>query len=147
MKNNFYVHLATAILIGVLGVSAQAQSRTRQQLSVNVPFAFNVGNTSMPAGEYKVKIVNPSSDRSVLQIASLDGRTSAMVGTTDVIGRAHAKAKLTFRHYGDQYFLAQVWMAAESDGLATPSSSSERTLQRQLGQTGRTFETVAVNAR
>jgi len=147
MRNRIYTALATMILVSVLGVSAQAQSRNQQQLSVNVPFTFNVGNTTMPAGDYKVRIVNPASDRSVLQLTNLNLQTNAMVRTTDIIGWTNSKAKLTFRHYGDQYFLAQVWMASEANGLATPSSSSEKKLQRQLGQTGKSFDMVAVNAR
>src|SRR5438093_8352086 len=119
MKKHVYIYFATLTLIGVLGISTRAQSRNRQQLRVDIPFAFNVGNTSLPAGEYRIHVVNPSSDRSVLQIASLDGRSTMMVQTTDIEGWSTSKPKLTFRRYGDQYFLAQVWMAAESTGLAT----------------------------
>jgi hypothetical protein len=147
MKKHVYFYFATMILLGVLGVSTQAQSRSSQQLRVDIPFAFNVGNTLLPAGEYRVKVVNPSSDRSVLQIASLDGRTTMMVRTVDIEGWSTSRAKLTFRQYGDQYFLAQVWMAAESAGFATPHSSAEKTRRRQLGQAGKNYDLVAVNAR
>ena len=147
MKNNFYLHFATALLIAALGVTANAQSRNTQRLRVNVPFAFNVGNTSMPAGEYIVSIVNPTASGSVLKISSLDGRSTAMTRTTDIIGWSTASAKLTFRHYGTRYFLAQVWMESESTGLATPRSSSEKTLQRQMGKAATNYDVVAVNAR
>lgn len=147
MKKHVYIYFATMILVGVLGINAQAQSRNRQQLRVDIPFAFSVGNKSLPAGEYRIQVVNPSSDHSVLQIASLDGRTTMMVRTIDIEGSSPSRAKLTFRHYGDQYFLAQVWMAAESTGLATPSSGTEKTLRRQLGKAGKNYEVVAVNAR
>jgi hypothetical protein len=147
MKNNFYLHFATALLIAVLGVTANAQSRNTQRLEVNVPFAFNVGNTSMPAGEYIVSIVNPMASGSVLKISSLDGRSTAMTRTTDIIGWSTTSAKLTFRHYGAQYFLGQVWMESESTGLTTPRSSSEKTLQRQLGKAPKDYDVVAVNAR
>src|SRR5262245_56369669 len=117
MKKLISLHFAIVMLIGVLGVSTQAQSRNKQQLNVNVPFAFNAGNESLPAGDYIVSIANPSSDRSVLQITG-SGKT-VMMQTTDVIGSSTENATLTFRRYGDQYFLARVWMAAESNGLAT----------------------------
>jgi hypothetical protein len=147
MKKHIYFVLASLTLVGILGVGAQAQSRSRQQIRVDVPFAFNVGNTSLPAGEYRVSIVNPASDRSVLRIASLDGHSTMMVRTTDIQGKSQTKAKLTFRHYGDQYFLSQVWMAAESTGLATPSSSAEKTLRRQLGKGSKNYDLVAIDAR
>ena len=147
MKKQVYFYLATMILVGVLGISTQGQSRNRQQLRVDIPFAFSVGNKSLPAGEYRIQVVNPSSDKSVLQIASLDGRTTMMVRTVDIEGSSTSRAKLTFRHYGDQYFLAQVWMAAESTGLATPNSGAEKTLRREFGKAGKTYDVVAVNAR
>jgi hypothetical protein len=146
MTKNFYLSVATAVLITVFGVSANAQSRSRQQLRVNVPFAFSVGNTSMPAGDYRVSIINPSSDRSVLQFASLDGKSTVMTRTIDISGWPNSKAKLTFRHYGNQYFLAQVWMVGDSTGLATPSSTAERTLKLQLGKVAKNVETISVNA-
>jgi len=144
---NINIYLATAILIVVTGVSAQAQSRNRQQLTVDVPFAFSVGSSELPAGEYTVRVVNPGSDRAVLQFSKLDGQANALVRTTEITGWANKKAKLSFRHYGDQYFLAQVWMAGEAEGLATPSSNLEKNLQKQLGQKSVAFAVVAINAR
>jgi hypothetical protein len=47
---------------------AQAQTGSRTQLIAKIPFQFNVGNKSMPAGEYTVSQVNPSSDRAVRQL-------------------------------------------------------------------------------
>jgi len=146
MTKRFYLHVATAVLISGIGVSANAQSRNRQQLRVNVPFAFNVGNSMLPAGDYRVSVVNPGSDRSVLQFASRDGKSTTMIQTIDVTGWASSKGKLSFRHYGNQYFLAQIWMAAESTGFATPNSSAEKRLRQQLGKSAPKAEMVAINA-
>lgn len=144
MKTKIYIHFATIILIGILGASAEAQSRNRQQLRFDVPFAFNVGNVVLPAGAYDVRIVNPSADRSVLQIRGVDGRMAMMVQTTDIVGWATAKGRLGFRHYGDRYFLAQVWMASESTGLAMPRSRAESLLRRQLGKANKNLDLVEV---
>ena len=146
MSKKVYFVIASLVLMGTFALNAQAQSRSRQELRVNVPFAFTVGNTSLPAGEYRVRIVNPASDRSVLQVAGADG-TTVMVLTNDVKGESKTNARLAFRHYGNQYFLAQVWMAAEPLGLATRHSNIEKQLQRQLGNRAKGHEMVAVNAR
>ena len=146
MTKRFYLHLATVVMISAIGVSANAQSRNRQQLCVNVPFAFNVGNSTLPAGDYNVSVVNPGSDQSVLQIASRDGKSTTMIQTIDVMGWASSKGKLSFRRYGDQYFLAQIWMATESTGFATPNSKTEKRLRQQLGKSAPKAEMVAVNA-
>lgn len=142
MKKHIYI--ASLVLVALVAVSAQAQSRSRQQLRFNAPFAFNAGNTVLPAGEYQLTIVNPSSDHSVLRIMSSDGKFTTMIRTIDVEGWVSPKAKLSFRHYGDHYFLAQVWMAGESTGLAAPPSKNEKVLQQQLGKARKNFDTVDI---
>ena len=146
MKKSIYLLPGLAILLSVLAMSASAQSRNQQRLLVNIPFAFEVGETALPAGEYSVSIVNPSASRSVLRLKSNDGRSTVLTQTTDIIGWSTGNAKLTFRQYGDRYFLAQVWMASESDGLAAPKTSSEKNLQRQLSTKRTGYNIVAVNA-
>jgi len=143
MKKQIYI--ASLVLVALVSVSAQAQSRNRQQLRFKASFAFNAGNTVLPAGEYRVTIVNPSSDHSVLQITSSDGKSTTMIRTSDVEGWASPKAKISFRHYSDRYFLAQVWMAGESTGLVAPTSKTEKAFRQQPGITNKNFAVVAIN--
>ena len=142
MKKHIYI--ASLVLVVLVAISAQAQSRSDQQLRFHIPFAFNAGNSVLPAGDYRVKIVNPSSDHSVLRITNSDGK-SVMIRTTDVEGWAATKAKMSFRQYGDRYFLAQVWMAGEATGLVAPTSKTEKALRQQLGISNKNFGTVAIN--
>lgn len=146
MSKKAYLILASLVLVGTFAVSSKAQSRSRQELRVNVPFGFTVANTSLPAGEYRVSIANPASDRSVVMIAGVEGKSKIMISTNDVVGREKGNAKLAFRRYGNQYFLAQIWMAAEQVGLETPYSRTEKQLQRQLGNGANKHDMVAVNA-
>jgi hypothetical protein len=145
MKTRIYIYLTAAILIAMCSINSYAQSRSQQELRFEVPFAFNVGETHFSAGQYRACIINPTSDRSLLRISSSTGKTKAMVLTIDVVGRASLKAKLSFRHYGNQYFLVQVWMAGDSTGLAIPTSSREKALRQQLGSKTRSYDVVAVN--
>jgi hypothetical protein len=74
-----------------------------------VPFAFTVGDSRMPAGDYVVKEV--SDDPSVVSIASADGRQFAF--TLTVPSSAHvletpAQPELVFEKLDNQYFLARV---------------------------------------
>ena len=146
MTKRVYFVIAALVLVTTLAINANAQSRSRQELRVDVPFAFNVGNTSLPAGEYRIRVVNPASDCSVVQIVGVDESNRAMVLTKDITGGRAGNARIAFRRYGSQYFLAQVWMAADPAGLATSHSRTEKQLQRQLGSIAKHNETVAVNA-
>ena len=114
------------ILVGAFTVSAQAQTAGAQVAVANIPFSFNVGNKNLPAGKYKITVLNPSSDRKVLQIRSTNGKASAMIQTNSVIGNTSNDAKLVFQRYGDQYFFAQAQMAGEPTSFEAIKSSAQR---------------------
>ena len=118
MKRFIYMSLAVAILLGVLATNAQAQSVSAQRIVASIPFSFSVGKTSLPAGRYTFTVVNPNSDRRILQIRNTNGRSSAMIMTTDVIGDVAEKTKLVFECDGDRYYFAQAQMAGDTTSLA-----------------------------
>ena len=118
MKRFFYITLAIVILAGAAATSAQAQSGSSQRIVANIPFSFNVGKASLPAGKYTITVLNPTSDRRILQVRSTNGRSSAMIMTTGVIGDVSENSKLVFERDGDRYYFAQVQMAGDSTSLA-----------------------------
>ena len=118
MKRFFYITLSVVILAGVLATSAQAQSGGSQRIVANIPFTFNVGKTSLPAGIYTLTVLNPTSDRRILQIRSANGRSSAIILTSGVMGNVSENSKLVFERDGDRYYFAQAQMAGDSTSLA-----------------------------
>jgi hypothetical protein len=148
MKKQAYSIVIMIMLMTGIGIStAKAQSSGNTHLIANVPFAFNVGNKTLPAGEYTVRCANPASDQRVLQLRSTDGRTNAMVSTSSVIGRMQETAKLIFNRYGDRYFFAQAWMPADASGLQAAKSKHERAIAKEVAAIERKTETVALKAR
>jgi hypothetical protein len=113
----------------------------------NIPFQFNVGDQTMPAGEYTVTQINPSSDRAVLQLRSKDGRSAAMIQMNEVIGKARESARLVFNCYGNQHYFAQAWTSADASGLEAPKAKAERSTQKELAALNVRVETVAVRVR
>jgi hypothetical protein len=144
MKRHLYIPIAISILVGVLGVAAQAQTSSAQKVVANIPFTFNVGQTELPAGKYTITVVNPSSDRKVLQIRNADGRLSAMIQTTSVLRNAAGDAKLVFHRYGDRYFFAQAQMAGDATSLAAVKSKAERVEKESLARAGKKSVVVTV---
>lgn len=134
MKRLFYLPLAIVVLVGVLAINTKAQTTGAQKVLADIPFSFNVGKVNFPAGKYTITVVNPSSDRRVLQIRSADGRSSAIVLTNDVIRTASDDAKLVFDRYGDHYFFAQVRMAGDQTTLAAIKSSAEKAERRAVAK-------------
>lgn len=121
-----HIFLAIIILAGAFTISSQAQTAVAQIAVANIPFAFNVGNKTLPAGKYTISVLNPASDRKILQIRSTNGRSSAMIQTNSVIGNTSDDAKLVFERYGDRYFFAQARMAGEPTGFAAFKTRAQR---------------------
>src|SRR6185369_14470349 len=107
MKATFLrVTITLAIVLAFASVSAFGQGLVERQSFV-IPFAFSVGNKVLPAGEYCV-----SREAEILRIQSADSKHSVAAlpfrsGETN----SADQAKLTFKRYGTDYQLFQVWLA------------------------------------
>ncbi len=106
------------LMLIMLAVSAHAQTSGAPRVNANIPFAFSVGKTTLPAGKYSIAVLNPTSDRKALQIRSMDGRASAIILTITTNGNLTDSAKLVFERYGDRYVFAQAQMAGDATSLA-----------------------------
>ena len=146
MKKTAYTMIVLLVLVGSMAVAAQAQTSAARRLIASVPFAFNVGDKTMPAGEYIITQVNPASDHAVLQLRSKDGKTSTMIQMNSAIGKAQDTARLLFHRYDNEYFFAEAWIDGERDGLQAPKSRAERAVQRKLPGIKAKSETVALRA-
>ena len=148
MKKQFYMAVAVIALLTVAGLSsANAQSQSSSQLKVNIPFAFNVGDQSLPAGEYTIRCTNPSSDMKVLELRSSNGRETVLIRTSSVSSKLQNGAKLVFNRYGAEYFFGQAWLPSDSLGMQAPKTRTEKQLARELAAHKLTRETVAVTAK
>jgi hypothetical protein len=147
MKRQTYTLIAMIVLVGSMAVAAQAQNNGRTRLTAHVPFEFNVGEKTMPAGKYTVSQINPASDRVALQLRNQDGSASVMLQMNAVSGRAQESTKLIFNRYGNRYFFAEAWIDGERAGLQVVRSRAERVAQRELAGTRKPTTTVALKRR
>ena len=121
MKTSSTLALATLGLAAILApLQLAAQS---SNLYVTVPFDFTIGSKALPAGDYRV-----STERGVIRMDCLDGDCHmAALGHAVDAERGDIKTALVFKHYGDRYFLAQIWSGTER-GTELPDSAVEREL-------------------
>lgn len=145
MKKHVYTMIALIVMVGSLAVAAQAQGGSGSRLVASIPFDFSVDGKTLPAGEYTVRQINPSSDRVILQLRSKDGH-GAMIQMNNVIGRANDGARLVFNRYGNQYYFSQAWMAAEATGLRATPNRAEHS-EREIAGSRSKSETVALRVR
>src|ERR1700733_865937 len=100
MKRNL---IATLSLLSFLFTATGAYAQPGMQ--ANIPFAFHVGNSQLPAGRYRIS-VDPVSNRITVQ----NFKTLATIfshGQQDYPGKK--SDTLVFRQAGDQYYLTEVW--------------------------------------
>ena len=146
MKRYFYISLAVVILAGALANNVHAQSGSSQRIVANIPFAFNVGKVSLPAGKYTVTVLNPTSDHRILQVRSSNGRSSAMIMTTGVIGNVSENSKIVFECDGDRYYFAQAQMAGDSTSLAAVRAKTSATAKPRMDTVAKKKSLVVVTA-
>jgi hypothetical protein len=98
--------MAGAVLLSIIGAGVcGAQSRT---LEVNVPFAFEVGNKTMPAGSYRVETVL-TGNGSLQMLRSNSGEARLTISTMDSASISGTPTpSLVFHRYRNRYFLAQI---------------------------------------
>jgi len=119
--------LLAAALITASALQAQAPAGPRPVW--DVPFDFVVGDQTLPAGQYTVRQDTP---RGAVQVQSLDWKTSRFRMANKVqAGRVQDRSRLIFRRYGNQNFLARIWIAGSEFGSELAKSRYEREISRR----------------
>lgn len=113
------------VALATAAVSAQSSRR----VVANVPFSFVVGDKEMPAGNYGIQPTTLGSG--ILRITGTENSKSTVRLTSPIHRNNSNKGKLVFHRYQDQYFLAEIWSAGESDGRQLVKSSREKAMQRE----------------
>jgi membrane-bound lytic murein transglycosylase len=122
MKKRAFV-MATLFVMSLI-VAAQV-AKADDPMLVNIPFAFVAGNTTLPAGEYRVQKLDGNS--AVLLIRCSDASKTAMVlSNTTQAKEIQTQSKLVFKRYESRYFLSQVWSAGSNRGRQVLKSRAEK---------------------
>jgi hypothetical protein len=138
MEEKVIKRLAMLSLVSMFTLCAAVASVNAQlsnPIRVKIPFDFNVGDKTLPAGEYTFSRLSGFSDSKAVSVSSADARAHVFQSTFEAhILTAKNDSTLVFHKYGDQYFLEQIFLGGEQEGNQLPESRSERTIRRQLAQ-------------
>src|SRR5262245_16197486 len=145
MKKQTQIMVGVAVLITLVSVSVVKAQSASQRFTAEIPFEFSVGDQTLPAGEYEVAIVNPSSDQRTLRIRSTKGTESLMVLTHSVTSKTTNPAKLVFRALGDRHFLMQAWTGVDQNGLETSRSKAEKEYRNEFSLARQRMEVITMN--
>jgi hypothetical protein len=106
------------VLIGglLIGQAASAQAQESFRLDAKIPFEFQAGKRTLPAGEYLLTL-DQWQEPGVLTIRNRTSNTSefVLIEPTDNPKRA-GDGRLVFEHEGDSYVLTEAFAAGSRVG-------------------------------
>ena len=118
--------VATLTLTIFTTIGAVAQTNLAgADVKVTIPFNFYAGDQSLPAGTYVVKT------EIAQRVLILRGeRTPGLFVTTNRLEATSTPkhGQLTFKRYGSNYFLQEVWVAGRAEGQQVRVGKLEREL-------------------
>jgi len=129
--------------VAALATAAPSHAQTEVRLIAHVPFAFAVGEASLPSDTYRLSTMNDHRDVLLLR----GDQTGAIVYTNEVkLPRSDRPPALVFHRYGDQYFLREIqW--EDTSRLALPETKAERkAAETRAARAAIKMETVTVEA-
>ena len=96
------------LALAVASVQAQAPSK----VEVNIPFDFSAGKSTFKSGVYSIK----RGSGNLLMLKNTADKTTVLLNAPLTISSQDIKAgeRLVFNKVGDQYFLAEIWLTADS---------------------------------
>ena len=107
MKKYTRILAATMFL---LGLGAAANAETQPVITVNMPFAFVAGKTTLPAGAYVVKRISDQ-PFDVLMITNRDKGTSVLLNPVEMEDASTYKPNVSLRLVGEQHSISRIQTA------------------------------------
>ena len=123
MKNRIYRMIAIfGMFLGLAMMNAQAQAPSKAR--VDIPFEFSAGKTTLHAGVYNVRRISAD----VVTLRSEDGKSTVILHApvTQTSTDPNAVARLVFSKQGEEYFLSQIWLTADSGRRVWIGHGAER---------------------
>ncbi len=117
-----HLHILAALFAAFACSNLEAQTI----LEAKIPFAFNVGSTAMPAGEYRIKYSN--------HIMTVQNKGDYRTVNILVLPKSRSAVKtegvLEFRCYGNARFFSGAWAPNSASGEGLVQSSREKELAK-----------------
>jgi hypothetical protein len=130
MKTVSKLLLSLCLLMGFgAAMVAHAQIDSDATIEANIPYAFVVKDTQLPAGKYTIRVADETNPN-MLEIRSAKGHTAVFFETENkLVNRTMRKSELVFDKIGDKYFLSQVFLKGDNSGNQLPESKMARRLE------------------
>jgi hypothetical protein len=126
--------LTATVALAVSIVAAGVCFAHPRVLVADIPFTFEAGNKTLPAGQYQIESV-PTGDGTLHRIRRMDGDAQILVSSISLTsGNGKNLPRLVFHKYGTSYFLAQIW-SGDGRGRQLSESRQEKEVARGAERT------------
>ena len=117
--------ISAIALLSLASLLTAGSAMAADRAQANIPFAFNVGDMVMPAGDYTISDAGwrPSG---VIEIRSADAKHATLTTAFGDAKKPVNGGELVFNRYGDKYFLTEVLCPAGGMSVKLPTSKLER---------------------
>jgi len=120
------VTLMAAMLVLFLLSAGPAHAEVR----ITVPFDFSVGKVLLPSGTYTIGRIGAAHTLLQLLNSKVKAGAIAQIHSVELDPSQVSEAdKLVFHRYGNQYFLAQLWVWGSATGFELQRSKVEDEIQ------------------
>jgi len=134
ISRQYLLSLFIALVFALTMYPSKAQAQIVGDLEVNIPFQFHAGNTKLPAGQYRIHVLD-NADLTVMEISSVDGTTSALFEVQQAEANSEpAKSELIFNKYGNRYFLAKLFDEGNPSGSQVLKSAYEKRVSQETAE-------------
>jgi len=110
--------------------AGKASAQINVGLDAEIPFQFHVGTRELPAGKYRIHVLDEANLR-VMEITSTDGSSSVLFQVEESDAKSTpTQSELIFNKYGDNYFLAKLYDEGNPSGSELIKSRYEKKLSK-----------------
>ena len=122
--------IAVAVALMAAAMAAGQCYAQQPASKADIPFAFQVANQTMPAGEYLIERVSDTHLRA--QMIRRTDSSAAVIALTFAADAKNGKSEpqLLFHKYGNSYFLSEIW-TGQGQGRQLLKSEREKELARE----------------
>ena len=125
--------LLSVLVLSVFALTifaGKAHAQIVGNLDVDVPFQFHAGDTKLPAGKYRIHVLDDAGLR-VMEITAADGSSSTLFQVQESDAKsAPAQSELIFNKYGNEYFLAKLFDEGDPSGSELIESRFEKQISK-----------------
>ena len=159
MKKNIINVAVTLFFLFTLGAETSQAQTSSNQFKSYIPFQFNIGEQTLPAGEYRIERINRLTSLEILVIRHVATGRSMFVTASSTEGKREEMTQLVFHRYGEISYLAQLKGVEPNLGLKLFESRAERALKgerqkavrtragSEIAENGTDYETVTIALR